>query len=184
MKKTIKNFTKEELLEKLKRCYTALVEDGEILWAGKIIDNDDDFKQAVKEAIKKATKAKVTMRNVETMMRKVRTEFKHNLVDNYRKAKTHIAELKHTTLKLEKQIKNLTARCEQLEALPKNSIYEITDEDKDLLIEIENVLCMRSRQIWGVTHKKEIKGGGDITPYKTGYNRMFDYLDLVARIIG
>lgn len=72
MKKTIQNLTKEELLEKLKRCYTALVNDGRIVWAGETIDNDKDFKRAVKVAIKKATKAKVTMQDVETMMREVR----------------------------------------------------------------------------------------------------------------
>lgn len=142
MKKKIKNVTKEELLEKLERCYTALVKDGRIVWAGETIDNDDDFKQVVEDAIKEVTKAKVTMKDVETVMRKVRTELK-------------------TT-----------------------NICEITQEDKDLLIEIENVLCMRSRQIWGLTHTKKIKGGGDITPYETGYDKLFEFMDLVARIIG
>jgi DNA replicative helicase MCM subunit Mcm2 (Cdc46/Mcm family) len=152
MKKKIKNVTKEELLEKLERCYTALVKDGRIVWAGETIDNDDDFKQVVEDAIKEVAKAKVTMKDVETVMRKVRTE------------------LKTTALKPE--------------ALPKNNICEITQEDKDLLVEIENVLCMRSRQIWGLTHTKKIKGGGDITPYETGYDKLFEFMDLVARIIG
>lgn len=67
---------------------------------------------------------------------------------------------------------------------PKKTSYELTQEDKDLLIEIENVLCKRSRQIWGLTHKKKIKGGGDITPYETGYDKLFEYMSLLARIIG
>ena len=142
MKKKIKNVTKEELLEKLERCYTALVKDGRIVWAGETIDNDDDFKRVVEDAIKEVTKAKVTMKDVEAVMREVRTEFKST------------------------------------------NICEITQEDKDLLIEIENVLCMRSRQIWGLTHTKKIKGGGDITPYETGYDKLFEFMDLVARIIG
>lgn len=62
--------------------------------------------------------------------------------------------------------------------------YQLTDEDKDLLIEIENVLIKKSRSIFGITHKKTIKGGGDITPYKTGYDRVYDYIELVSRIIG
>lgn len=66
----------------------------------------------------------------------------------------------------------------------KKKTYKITDADMDLLIEIENVLIKKSRQIWGLTHKKKIKGGGDITPYETGYNKVYDYMELVARIIG
>ena len=62
--------------------------------------------------------------------------------------------------------------------------YRLTDQDKDLLIEIENVLLKKSRRIFGITHKKKIKGGGDITPYKTGYDRVYDYIELVSRIIG
>ena len=67
---------------------------------------------------------------------------------------------------------------------PKKKVYKITDEDIDLLIEIENVLCKKSRSIFGITRKKTIKGGGDITPYETGYSKVYDYMELVARIIG
>lgn len=62
--------------------------------------------------------------------------------------------------------------------------YKITDEDMDLLVEIENVLMKKSKAIWGITHKRKIKGGGDITPYETGYDKLNDYIELVARIIG
>ena len=62
--------------------------------------------------------------------------------------------------------------------------YKLTNEDMDLLIEIENVLIKKSRSIWGLTHKRKIKGGGDITPYKTGYDKLRDYIELVAKIIG
>ena len=66
----------------------------------------------------------------------------------------------------------------------KKKAYKITDEDMDLLIEIENILIQKSKTIWGVRHKRKIKGGGDITPYETGYDKMFDYMELVAKIIG
>ena len=66
----------------------------------------------------------------------------------------------------------------------KKKPYKNTDEDMDLLIEIENVLIKKSEAIWGLTHKRKIKGGADITPYETGYDKMFDYMELVARIIG
>ena len=36
----------------------------------------------------------------------------------------------------------------------------------------------------GLPHKRKIKGGGDITPYKTGYDKLRDYIELVAKIIG
>lgn len=62
--------------------------------------------------------------------------------------------------------------------------YKFTEEELDLLIEIENILCKRSKQIWGMTHKKKIKGGGDITPYETGHDKLYDYMELVARILG
>lgn len=62
--------------------------------------------------------------------------------------------------------------------------YQLTDKDKDLLIEIENVLIKKSRKIFGITRKKKIKGGGDITPYETGYDKVLDYMELVAKIIG
>ena len=62
--------------------------------------------------------------------------------------------------------------------------YQLTDKDKDLLIEIENVLIKKSKQIFGITHKKKIKGGADITPYETGYDKVLDYIELVAKIIG
>ena len=62
--------------------------------------------------------------------------------------------------------------------------YQLTNKDKDLLIEIENVLIKKSKQIFGITHKKKIKGGGDITPYETGYDKVFEYMELVAKIIG
>lgn len=66
----------------------------------------------------------------------------------------------------------------------KKKPYKITDKDMDLLIEIENVLIKKSEAIWGIRHKRKIKGGTDITPYETGYNKMFDYMELVAKIIG
>lgn len=62
--------------------------------------------------------------------------------------------------------------------------YQLTDKDKDLLIEIENVLIKKSRKIFGITRKKKIKGGADITPYETGYDKVLDYMELVAKIIG
>ena len=62
--------------------------------------------------------------------------------------------------------------------------YQLTDKDKDLLIEIENVLIKKSRKILGITRKKKIKGGADITPYETGYDKVLDYMELVAKIIG
>lgn len=65
----------------------------------------------------------------------------------------------------------------------KNPVYSLTDEDLDLLIEIENVLLKRSKQIWGLSHKKKIKGGGDITPYETGYSSLYAYIELLERIM-
>ena len=66
----------------------------------------------------------------------------------------------------------------------KRKPYQLTDKDKDLLIEIENVLIKKSRKIFGITRKKKIKGGADITPYETGYDKVLDYIELVAKIIG
>lgn len=66
----------------------------------------------------------------------------------------------------------------------KRKPYQLTDKDKDLLIEIENVLIKKSRKIFGITRKKKIKGGADITPYATGYDKVLDYMELVAKIIG
>lgn len=66
----------------------------------------------------------------------------------------------------------------------KKKPYKITDKDMDLLIEIENVLIKKSKAIWGIRHKRKIKGGANITPYETDYNKMFDYMELVAKIIG
>lgn len=68
--------------------------------------------------------------------------------------------------------------------MKKKKPYKITDKDMDVLIEIENILMNKSRKIFGITRKKKIKGGADITPYETGYDRVLDYIELVAKIIG
>lgn len=69
--------------------------------------------------------------------------------------------------------------------ITKNHTYTFTDEELILLMDIENVLCKRSRQIWGLTHKKKIKGESLYPPYEyeTSHDRKYDYMELVARIL-
>jgi hypothetical protein len=92
--------------------------------------------------------------------------------------KHHINISIDTLTKLFKEIKPY----EQTETI--KTPYKITNKDMDLLVEIENILCKKSSAIWGIRHKRKIKGGGDITPYETGYNKLYDYMELVAKIIG
>lgn len=58
MKQTEKTITKEELLSSFKKIYNAFLEDGRVLWGGKIIENKKDLRTKAAETIKicKATR--------------------------------------------------------------------------------------------------------------------------------
>ena len=168
IKMKVNEISKEELLERLELVSNIFAEKGELIWAGEMITDEETLRNKVKELLR--TPKKIHPR--------------HDTITIFPRLSIKIWDDLIEKAKAEQMVTIPTSEYNKLLQLVKENTYKVTDDDIDLLIEIENVLIKRSRQIWGLTHKKKIKGGGDITPYETGYDKLYDYMELVARIIG
>mgnify|MGYP003291204019 CR=1 FL=1 len=146
-----------EMLRRLQVLCDAFVRDKRISYGGEIIEDEKVLRARIKSLLCRKRNDKST--------------------------RTTSSELIYPNLDIkvwDKLYKDTKKRHAQL---MKEYRTKLTKEELGLLIEIENVLCKRSRQIWGITHSKKIKGGGDITPYETGYDKLYAYMELVAKII-
>ena len=160
--------SKKELLERLDMISNAFIQGEGVYWTGELITDEKMLRNKVKGLLH-GTK-KIDPRDNTVM---IHPKLSIKVWDDiFEKAKAK----QTVTIPVSEYNKLLQSANE--------NTYKITKEDKDLLIEIENVLTQKSKAIWGLTRKRKIKGGGDITPYETGYDKLYDYIELVARIIG
>lgn len=170
----VNKISEKEFLEKLKVISNIFVEDGEVRWAGEMITEEEILRAKIKELLDTHKKV-YPQRDTITIYPRISIKIWDDMIEKVK------AEQQTVTIPVNKYNRLLQATREPI--YTRESTYKLTDDDMDLLIEIENVLIKRSKQIWGPTHKKRIKGGGDITPYETGYDKLFDYMELVARIL-